>query len=574
VSVSQPLWEKLKQRRLTALLSPASADACVRAYELFAPLGVILEIALRTDAALDGIAAVRRRHPDALLLAGTVLTATQAEQAIAAGAAGVVSPDYLAPVVQVCVAQDVMCIPGGWSDAGKQLVQKAELYGCTLPELRTRYPYQWIHKLFPVTAGGALLLDVAAAWQAVYPGLTVVYTGGVALEHLGQINRRDPRAIICGSALTRRIDDADATTAETRRWLRLIHDESPEPAAVAPSPKDTRRPAVVTFGEIMLRLTSPHGRRLSQATNFDASFGGAEANVAVALAQWGMDSRFVTAVPDQPLGAAALNALRAYGVDTSHAVRQGQRLGVYYLETGAAQRPSQVLYDRAHSAISELAPGQIDWSAALRDADWLHVSGITPALSPSAADVTREALIAARQAGLSVSFDLNYRSKLWPAERAREVLTPLMAYVDLLLGNEEDAAKVFGLRAAAPNDAASYRYAAEDLLARFPAKILAFTLRESLSASDNRWSGCLHDGRDFYVSRAYPIHVVDRVGSGDAFAAGLIYALRAGRGHVDALEFAVAASCLKHTIPGDFNVVSVAEVEALAGGAASGRISR
>jgi 2-dehydro-3-deoxygluconokinase len=574
VNASQQLWEKLKQRRLTALLSPASADVCVRAYELFEPLGVVLEIALRTDATLDGIAAVRRRHPDALLLAGTVLTAAQAEQAIAAGAAGVVSPDHLAPVVQACVAHDVMCIPGGLGDVGKQLVQKAELYGCTLPELRARHPYQWIHKLFPVTAGGALLIDVAAAWQAVYPELTVVYTGGVTADHLAEIIRRDPRAIICGSALTRRIDEADATKAEAQRWLHLIHGGAPEPAAAATPHVASDQPAVVTFGEIMLRLSPPHGHRLSQATSFEASFGGAEANVAVALAQWGVPSRFVTVVPDQPLGQAALNALRSHGVDTRHVLRQGARLGTYYLEAGAAQRPAQVIYDRAHSAIAELEPGQINWAAVLSGAGWLHWSGITPALSASAAEATRQLVQAAERAGLTVSLDLNYREKLWTAERAREVLTPLMQSVDIVLGNEEDAAQVFGLRAAGPLDAAAYRGVAEELLARFGLKLVAITLRESLSASDNRWSACLHDGREFYVSRSYPIHIVDRVGSGDAFAAGLIYALRAGRDHRDALEFAVAAACLKHTIPGDFNLVSVAEVEALAAGATTGRIQR
>ena len=343
MSVSESLWEKLRHYRLTALLAPQSPEACVAAYELFEPLGVVLEIALRTSAALDGIAAVRRRHPNALLLAGTVLTASQAEQAIAAGAAGIVSPDYLPPVVQVCVARDVMCVPGGLGDVGKQLAQKAEGYGCTLAELRKHHPYQWVHKLFPVTAGGALLVDVAAAWQAVYPELTVMYTGGVTFERLAEIVRRDPRAIICGSALTRRIEDAQATAAEAQRWLDVIHgrasgtpQHAPRTTAAQPTPAAG---AVVTLGEIMLRLTPPPGRRFSQAGSLDASFGGAEANVAVALAQWGVPSRFVTAVPDQALGHAAIEALRAHGVDTNHVLRHGTRLGLYYLEQGAAQRP-------------------------------------------------------------------------------------------------------------------------------------------------------------------------------------------------------------------------------------------
>ena len=595
MNASRQLWERLREHRLIALLAPASAAACVDAYELFEPLGVTLEIALRTDAALDGIAAVRQRHPGALLLAGTVLTAAQATQAIAAGAAGIVSPDYLAPVVQACVEHDIMCVPGGLNDVGKQLVQKAELYNCALAKLRETYPYQWVHKLFPAVAGGAVLGDVGAVWQGVYPGLTVVYAGGVAVDNVAQIVLRDPRAIICGSALTRNVADVEATRASTERWLEIIHRRPPAAteqvrgpiaatgAAGAPpgAPPDAgTRAAVVTFGEIMLRLAPPPGRRFSQATNLDASFGGAEANVAVALAQWGVPSRFVSAVPDQPLGWAALNALRAHGVDIAHVLRQGTRLGLYYLEQGAAQRPAQVIYDRAYSAVAELAPGQIDWNAVLQGADWLHVTGITPALSASAAAVTREALESAKRAGLTVSFDLNYRAKLWSAQRAGEVLTPLMRHVDIVIGNEEDAAQVFGLHAARSDaaagqlDASAYGSVAEELRARWGAKLVAITLRENLSASDNRWSACLQDGRDFYVSRSYPIHVVDRVGAGDAFAAGLIYALRAGRGLRETLEFAVAASCLKHTIFGDFDLVSVAEVQALAAGAAAGRIQR
>jgi 2-dehydro-3-deoxygluconokinase len=584
VSVSESLWEKLRHYRLTALLAPQSPEACVAAYELFEPLGVVLEIALRTSAALDGIAAVRRRHPNALLLAGTVLTASQAEQAIAAGAAGIVSPDYLPPVVQVCVARDVMCVPGGLGDVGKQLAQKAEGYGCTLAELRKHHPYQWVHKLFPVTAGGALLVDVAAAWQAVYPELTVMYTGGVTFERLAEIVRRDPRAIICGSALTRRIEDAQATAAEAQRWLDVIHgrasgtpQHAPRTTAAQPTPAAG---AVVTLGEIMLRLTPPPGRRFSQAGSLDASFGGAEANVAVALAQWGVPSRFVTAVPDQALGHAAIEALRAHGVDTNHVLRHGTRLGLYYLEQGAAQRPARVIYDRMNSAIAELPPGKVDWNPVFDGADWLHCTGITPALSPSTAELTRQALKSAKRAGLTVSFDLNYRAKLWPPQRAREILTPLMQHVDVLICNEEDAAQVFGIHAgnsdvaAGKLDAEAYRNVAEQLLSRFGFKAVAITLRENLSASDNRWSACLHDSKEFYISRCYPIHVVDRVGAGDAFAAGLIYAWRAGREPRQALEFAVAASCLKHTIAGDFNLVSVAEVEALAAGAAAGRIQR
>ena len=220
---SQALWERLTQFRLIALLAPASAESCLRAYETLHPLGVVLEIGLRTDAALDGITAVRERHRDALLLAGTVMTAQQADQAIAAGAAGLVSPDYFPSVVQACVAKDVMCIPGGLGDVGKQLAQKAELYNCSVGELRQRYPYQWAHKLFPAMVGAPTFVDVATAWKAVSEKLTIVYTGGVTADNLIEIVRRDPDSIMCGSALTRQIDDGAATAAEARRWLTRIH---------------------------------------------------------------------------------------------------------------------------------------------------------------------------------------------------------------------------------------------------------------------------------------------------------------------------------------------------------------
>ena len=587
MDASRRLWEKLKERRLIALLSPATAEACVQAYELFEPLGVVLEIALRTDAALTGIAAIRHKHPDALLLAGTVMTDVQVEEAVSAGATGIVSPDYLEPVVRACVERDVMCVPGGSGDVGKQLVQKADLYACSLAELRTRYPYQWIHKLFPAASGGATLGDVGKSWQGVYPGLMVVYTGGVTTENAGQILEHDPAAILCGSALTRRIEEAEFTRKETQHWLEVIHglktaaiENRPKSETARVAPSTGGQSAVVTFGEIMLRLSPPMGKRFSQATSFDACYGGAEANVAAALAQWGNAARFVTAVPDQPMGWAALNTLRTHGVDTAHALRQGKRLGLYYLEQGAAQRPSQVIYDRANSAISEVTPGQVDWDTAYHGADWLHLTGITPALSASTAKVTREAVEKAKQAGMTVSIDLNYRAKLWPADRAREVLTSLMPFVDVVIGNEEDAAKVFGLHAEGTDvtggklDAEAYRSVAEEMLKRFELKAVAITLRESLSASDNRWSACLYDENEFYVSRSYAIHVVDRVGAGDAFAAGLIHAMRAGRQSREALEFATAASCLKHTIPGDFNLATVAEVEALVAGSATGRIQR
>jgi 2-dehydro-3-deoxygluconokinase len=579
------LWERLKRGRLIALLSPNSPEECVSAYETLAPLGVVLEIALRTKAALPSITALRSRHPDALFMAGTVITRRQAELALDAGAAGIVSPDFFPEVVEACVNRDVLCLPGGIGDAGKQLALKAACYGCEIEELRQRHPYQWAYKLFPAMAAAPTFLELAAGWKAVYPGLTVVYTGGVTAENLRQIVRHDPDGLICGSALGRYAAERENLDREARRWLAIIGGEASKPesavavAALSAGPKRRSRTAV-TFGELMLRLAAPPGLRFNQATAIDATFGGAEANVAVALANWGFRARFVSALPEHAVGQSAIASLRAHGVDTQHVLRQGSRIGLYYLEHGASQRPSQVVYDRAGSSITTIRPRQVDWAEVFREADWFHWSGITPALGPSVAETLREAIAAAKQAGATVSVDLNYRAKLWSKEQAREVMTPLMQHVDLVIGNEEDAANVFGIGPGAAEAARgritpdAYHEVARQLVEKLGVKMVAITLRESLSASDNAWSACLFDGTDFRVSRRYTIHMVDRVGAGDAFAAGLIYGLLTDKDRRDALEFAAAASCWKHTMLGDFNIATVAEVESLAAGDAAGRVRR
>ncbi len=337
---------------------------------------------------------------------------------------------------------------------------------------------------------------------------------------------------------------------------------------------------VVTFGEIMLRLSPPDYLRFVQTDTYNATFGGAEANVSVALANYGLDSYFVTALPDHEIGQSVINSLRQYGVNTSFILREGKRVGIYFVETGASQRPSKVIYDRAHSAISELQPGTIDWNPIFEGATWFHWSGITPAISNSAAEVTQEALKAAKEHNVTVSVDLNYRKKLWSKEKAQHVMKGLMQYVDIAIGNEEDAECVFGIKAgksdvsAGELDVEAYKSVAQQMIDQFNLKKAAITLRESISASDNNWSACLHTGDDFLLSKKYKIHIVDRVGGGDSFASGLIYGLMSGKSDRDALEFGVAASCLKQTIPGDYNLVSVMEVELLSGGDQSGRVQR
>ena len=340
-------------------------------------------------------------------------------------------------------------------------------------------------------------------------------------------------------------------------------------------------PKIVTFGELMLRLATPGHTRFVQTPVFEATYGGGEANVAVSLANFGLDAHFVTVLPDHEIGQAAVDALRRYGVRTDAIVRAGERIGIYFLETGASQRPSRVIYDRAGAAIAGIAPGMVNWDEVLKNASWFHVTGITPALSDSASRVTIEAVRAARKVGAMVSCDLNYRKKLWSRERAGEVMGRVMEHVDVAIANEEDADMVFGIKAEGTDveagrvDPDSYKSVAEQLKKRFPSlKVVAITLRESVSASDNNWSAVAWDGKTFVQSRKYAIRIVDRVGGGDSFGAGLIYGIVKKKPLAEALEFAVAASCLKHTISGDFNQVSPSEVEELMKGGGSGRVQR
>ena len=342
----------------------------------------------------------------------------------------------------------------------------------------------------------------------------------------------------------------------------------------------------VTFGEIMLRLSTPGYLRFSQARQFDATFGGGEANVAVSLANFGVDVGFVTRFPDNDIARSCIRDLRSYGVDTGSCITGGDRLGIYFLATGAVARPSKVVYDRAGSSIATIEPGMIDWDKVLEGAEWFHWTGITPALSQGAADVCLEAVRAANRLGLTVSCDLNYRKNLWKyGKKASEVMPALVEGCDIILGNEEDADKVFGIKpegfdvtaTAGSIDQGRFRSVAEQLMTRFArAKKVIITLRGSINANHNTWGGVLFDGSTLYESPRYDItHIVDRVGGGDSFMGGLIYGLMTYKGDDQrALNFAVAASCLKHTIFGDFNQVTVAEVENLMKGDGSGRVSR
>ena len=338
---------------------------------------------------------------------------------------------------------------------------------------------------------------------------------------------------------------------------------------------------VVTFGELMLRLAPQGYLRFVQADTFEVTYGGGEANVAVSLANYGIDAAFVSKLPNNDIGQAALNSLRRYGVDTTKIVRGGDRIGIYFLEKGASQRPSKVIYDRAASAIALAKREDFDWEKIFDGVDWFHFTGITPALSDEAAAITLDALKVAKAKGITVSCDLNYRKKLWSKAKAKEVMTSLMPYVNVLIANEEDSADVFGIKAENTDiskgslSKEGYKSVAKQLVDTFGFKYVAITLRGSISANDNKWSAMLFDGKDYYFSKEYMIHIVDRVGGGDSFGGGLIYGLlNFASDKQKVIEYAVGASCLKHSVEGDYNMVSVDEVLKLIEGDGSGRVQR
>jgi 2-dehydro-3-deoxygluconokinase len=340
---------------------------------------------------------------------------------------------------------------------------------------------------------------------------------------------------------------------------------------------------VVTFGEIMLRLSTPGFGRFVQSSNLNATYGGGEANVAVSLSNYGMDSYFVSKLPKHEIGQSAVNSIRKYGVNTDFIVRGGDRVGIYFLETGASQRASKVIYDRAHSAISEAQSNEFDWENIFKGVDWFHWTGITPAIGVNAQNAIEEACIVAKKLGVKISCDLNFRKKMWTEEEAQAVMNPLMKYVDVCIANEEDAEKSLGLKPSETNieqaelNEMGYFQLAKELKSKYNFETVAITLRESFSASKNGWSALLFDEKECnnpYRSKRYEIEIVDRVGGGDSFASGLIYGLLTKNNTKETLEFAVAASCLKHSIVGDFNLSTVEEVEKLIDSGGSGRVER
>lgn len=551
------------------------------------------EVTFRTDAAAEAIRKMRTAFPDMLVGAGTVLTVEQAERAAAAGAQFIVSPGFNPKVVEFCLERKLPIVPGVSSPTE---IEAALAYGLT------------VLKFFPAEALGGL--PMIKALSAPYRSVRFIPTGGINEQNLLQYLKH-PAILACGGSwmLPKELITAHdfaritaLTAAAAKKISALQHTDScaqptPQKPATGAEPEASalcaqaanktaapvsypEHPRVVTFGEIMLRLAPPGYTRFVQTETFGATYGGAEANVAVSLANYGIDASFVTKLPAHEIGQAAVNALRRFGVHTGHIARGGNRIGIYYLEKGASQRPSKVIYDRLPSSISEAEPADFCWDEIFKGASWFHFTGITPALSAKTAQLCREACTAAKARGLTVSCDLNYRKKLWSKEKAREVMQELCGYVDVCIANEEDAADVFGIVShntdihSGKLNREGYEEVAAALTQRFGFRTVAITLRESLSASDNNWSALLYENGTAYYSKKYAVRIVDRVGGGDSFGAGLIYAALKGYAPQDRIEFATAASCLKHSIEGDFNAVSVDEVKLLANGNASGRVQR
>ena len=533
------------------------------------------EVTFRREGADLCIKSMKEEYPDMLVGAGTVLNKEQVDKALNAGAEFIVSPGLDEEIVSYCLEKNICVIPGVSTASD---VAKAYSLG-----LR-------VVKFFPAEAAGGV--KMLKALSAPYNMMTFMPTGGISKDNMASYYALK-NVIACGGSFMidakaikeGNFDKIKNLTKEVVSAINALGDDSNKTETKEVCEKnidlsDLSDKKVITFGELMLRLAPEGYLRFVQADAFEATFGGGEANVSISLANFGMNTSFVTKLPAHEIGQMSVNSLRKYGVDTSLIVRGGNRVGIYYLEKGASQRASKVIYDRAGSAIAEAKKSDFDWDKIFDGAGWFHFTGITPALSDELAEIALEACKKAKEKGIIISCDLNYRNKLWSKEKAGEVMGKLCKYVDVCISNEEDANDVFKIKApdtdvtAGEINSEGYKYVAEELKKRFGFSFVAITLRESISASDNRWGAMLYDGKDYYFSKKYNVHIVDRVGGGDSFGAGLIYSLTHNATPKDAIEFAVAASCLKHSIEGDYNFVSVDEVNKLAKGDASGRVQR
>ncbi len=561
------------------LILEKEADAIPVAKALISAGLNCAEVCFRTKIAGKCINILSKKFPNLILGAGTVLNKEQVDMALDAGAQFIVSPALNEEIVKYCQELKVPVVPG-ISSASE--VDQATRLGLDLV------------KFFPAEATGGI--KFIKAISSAYPKMKFMPTGGINAENLKNYIEFEKISACGGSWMVSKkliaAKDFDTIKQEAKNAIQIIQkartSTQEKELKIIEKTKIEKEDAklqlsnkkVVTMGEIMLRLSPTGFNRFIQAENFDLVFGGAEANVAVSLANFGVQSSFVTKLPEHEIGQAAINSLRKYGVNTSQIVRGGDRVGIYFLEKGASQRASKVIYDRANSAIAEAKPKDFNWEKIFENADCFHLTGITPALSDNARKICLDACKTAKKMGLIVSCDLNYRKKLWSPKEASKAMTALCKYVDICISNEEDAEKVFGIKSKNSDvqhgklNKQAYQEVAESLCKKFKFKKVGITLRESISASENNWSAMLYENGESYFSKKYSMQVIDRLGGGDSFAAALICAELEGFSPQEQIEFASAASCLKHSINGDFNQVSYDEVLTLAMGDGSGRVQR
>jgi len=572
--------EKLTQAGIVPVVTIDKASDAVKLARAVVAGGLnCIEITFRTEAAEEAISLITKEFPDMIVGAGTILNTNQVDRAVKAGAVFIVSPGINPETVKYSLSKNVLPIPGV-STASE--IETAISLGLDAV------------KFFPAELNGGI--KAVKTLSAPYPDVKFMPSGGVGIKNLKDY-MLFKKVFACGGSWM--VDNSLITeqnfskiTELTKQAVDMVtsirsgsNDRDGNNCTVPARPSDPKpfentKQRVVTFGEIMLRLVPEGYYRFVQADRFDVSYGGGEANVAVSLASFGIDAAFVTKLPKNDIGQAAVNCLKRFGVDTSLITRGGERVGIYFLEKGASQRASKVIYDRAGSAIQKASASDFDWDNIFYSAGWFHFTGITPALGDGCAAIALEACKAARSRGLTISCDLNFRKNLWTREKADTVMSELCKYVDLCIANEEDAKDVFGIESEHTDlnsgslNHDGYIKVAQELTRRFPFGKVAITLRGSISASDNQWGAMLYEDGKAYFSQTYNVHIVDRVGGGDSFGAGLIYAILNKMEPQDAIELAVAASCLKHSIEGDFNLVSLDEVKSLAGGNTSGRIKR
>lgn len=561
-------FEKISELKMVPVIAIENVDDAAPLAKALCEGGLPCgEVTFRYPGAEIAIKKMLEACPDMLIGAGTVLTTKQVDMACEAGASFIVSPGLNEEVVKYCIEKNITVIPGV---ATPSEIEKALSLGLDTV------------KFFPAEANGGV--KMLKALSAPYNKLKFMPTGGISEANMDSYYALK-NVIACGgsfmvtSSLIKN-HEFDKVTAITRRVVNRLNNVTEEPDKKAIDFSSLVGKRVITFGELMLRLAPEGYYRFLQSESFGATFGGGEANVSVSLANYGVDTAFVTKLPKHEIGQMAVNSLRKYGVDTSLIVRGGDRVGIYFVEKGASQRPSKVIYDRAGSSIATAKRSDFDWDIIFEKAGWFHFTGITPALSDELVDICKEACIEAKKRGIVISCDLNYRNKLWSKEKAGSVMSELCKYVDVCIANEEDAGDVFGIKAKDSDlttgklNTEGYKSVAKQLEEKFGFAYVAITLRESISANDNNWAAMLYDKNEYYFSKKYAVHIVDRVGGGDSFGAGLIYSMMNNMDNQDIIEFAVAASCLKHSVEGDYNMVSVDEVKKLAGGDGSGRVQR